>query len=220
MAIIAKASNLQSVNGHSIPSVTNWTDPNAPAEGDDYWVDTIQGEDVLRPWDKLVLGGNGASWTFPGLWQLEPKVSIGFDVAKILTNAGNSAATPPQPPEFDIRLTPKGYDPATINVTGEIWTAADWQTLKSLLPQVSPCKGNTSAPRAFDLTHPACNLLGIDQIIITSVGFPRIVDQTLTIQMTFLQYFPQGPIFINPYAHSGGPLIGPQVIAGNQVQKK
>ena len=158
--------------------------------------------------------------TFPGLWQLEPKVSIGFEVAKRLLNPNGVAANPPLPPKFDIRLQPKGYNPATVSATGEIWTANDWQTLKTYLPNISPKKGNTAQPIAWNINHPMCALLGIDQVIVTDISAPRIVDQTLTIQISMLQYFPQGRIFINPYGNAGGTNIGSTPNAGAQVSSK
>lgn len=201
---IAQASNLQTVNKHTITGPNNWQLPDTDVQGDDYWVTTRARQNEVRPWDQLVLGAGGNTTTFPGLWQLEPKVSIGYEVQKLLTNPGDIATNPPKAaPVFDIRLQPKGYDPAVVTATGEIWTGADWQALKSVLPTIAPKKGNSSFPAAFDLVHPMCNLLGINQVIVTSVSTPRISDQTLTIQISFLQYFPQGLIFKNPYGNVG-----------------
>lgn len=174
----------------------------------------------MRPWDGLALGGNGANLNFPGLWQLEPKVGIGFEVTKRLLNPGGASKNPPDPPQFRITLTPKGYNPATINATGEIWTANDWKTLKSYLPQISPKKVNTAQPVAWNLTHPGCNLLGIDQVIITDISMPRIVDQTLTIQISMLQYFPQGQIFKNPYGNVGNTNFSGKSAANANVSAK
>ncbi len=224
MAIIAQASNLQSVtlNGRSnvIPNVTNWTNPDAPYNGDDYWVDTVKNQPVLRPWDMFTLGGSGKNLPFPGLWKLAPKVGIGFDVTKRLLNPGGASQNPPQPPKFKITLTPKGYNPATITATGEIWTANDWQTLKSYLPQISPKKGETAQPIAWNLVHPGCNLLGIDQVIVTEVGLPEVIDQTLTIQISLLQYFPQGQIFKNPYGNVRNTNFSGKSAANANVQTK
>lgn len=222
---IAQASNLSTVKGNSITGPNNWQLPDASVTGDDYWVTTQNLQNEVRPWDQLVLGGGGITTTFPGLWQLEPKVSIRYEVTHLLTNPKDVAANPPKAaPIFDIRLQPKGYDPAVVNATGEIWTGADWQALKSVLPTIAPKKGNSSFPAAFDLIHPMCNLLGINQVIVTSVSTPRITDQTLTIQISFLQYFPQDQIFLNPYAGGGSKNLNtgvdPKKNANAQVQSK
>lgn len=202
-------------NFSKAPTATNWIKPDAPAKADDYWVDTQVGDDVIRPWDKLILGGT----PFPGLWKVAPSTSISFEPNKILKNPGSTKQG--IGPKFKIVLTPKGYNPATIIAKGEIWTGADWKTFKKAIATIAPKKTNDSAPRAFAISHPGCAVLGIDQVIITNVGLPDIVNQTLLIQITMMQYFPQGPVYTT-YGNYGSAKLPPATPpnANNNVSTK
>ncbi len=162
-----------------------------------FWIDLRKGDSVITAWDKLKLGGV----VFPGLCQIAPEVSCETDIAKWL----KKLATKTTPAEFIITLTDKGYVPGIVRATIMVWEEDQWEDLKETLPQFSPRKkaftalaDDATATRtkgagrdAFDITHPATALLGIDSVIVTKVGLPQLIDQTLYVDMSFMQYYPQ-----------------------------
>ncbi len=171
-------------------------DPNTPGP-DDYWVDTKTGDSIIRPWDKLVLGASPVL-TFPGIWTVEPTTTIDFNPFKWQTNPDdvqNAPTSNPVAPKYDLYLEAKGYNPARIRATGTVWTPFGWTQLQQMLPLIAPKKPNSSAPIPWPINHPATEILGIDAVVITSVSLPRIVNQTLTIIIEMIQFFPQMPIF-------------------------
>lgn len=163
----------------------------------DFWIDEKKGESPIRVWDKLTLGGV----TWPGLCRITCGVGLDIDVAKWLEREAQGTS----PAQFQITLTDKGYLPGTLRATIEVWEVDQWEDLKETLPQFSPRSGQkysagpgaavarTSQVRgrdAFDIIHPATALLGIDSVIVKHITIPEIVNQTLTVQMDMLQYFP------------------------------
>lgn len=150
----------------------------------DFWVDLIKGENPVRPWDKLILGGD----VWPGiLAQFTPEVSLGYDVSKFMTSFNSTDG-----PSYKIRITDKGYDPAKIKAVLQLWDIDQWEDAKILLPKYSP-KTTSKTRTAYDIIHPACALLGIKSVIITRISPPMPVGQTLLLEMDMVQWFEGTP---------------------------
>lgn len=146
----------------------------------DFWVDLKQGDSPITPWDILSVAGE----YWPGLWKAE--VTKGTDL-EIVKPAKVSSSTPGTP-----TITDKGYKPTTGKLTGRIWDPTDWRYLKELLPIILPKKDSTPKS-AFDITHPALELVGLSQVIFTSVRIPPITSQILTIELDVMEWFPLTP---------------------------
>lgn len=145
-----------------------------------YWVDTKIGESPVTPWDFLVLGGE----MFPGACKIECANRLNVDVARQFDPVTNLPKLP--------TLTDKGYEPAKLTATVQVWLRSDWGYLLDLLPAIVPKKKSFVGGRdAFDIMHPATDLLGITSVIITGVKVQPPQEQTLTVVIDMLEWFPE-----------------------------
>lgn len=150
----------------------------------DFWIDYLKGQNPIRPWDKLVLGKD----VWPGILQkFTPVASLGYDVSKFMVSFNSTDG-----PSYKVRITDKGYEPALIQATLQIWTVEQYADLKLLLPLYSP-KTTSKTRTAYDITHPACALLGVKSVILTKVSVPLPVAQTLLIDFDMVQWFEGTP---------------------------
>lgn len=150
-----------------------------------FWVDTNRGETVLRKWDQISLGGD----PFPGLAQVETSYAIGYDTVNIKTPKSSYTN-----PSYQTKLFFKGYQPAKINVNFIIWKETDWIDFQPLFAKYFPKKPTTQQQSGISISHPACDLMGIDTVTVIGASLPQIVEQTMTLRATFEQYFPPAPL--------------------------
>jgi hypothetical protein len=161
----------------------------------DFWIDYLKGQNPIRPWDKLILGGD----IWPGiLAQFTPEVSLGYDVSKFM-----SAFDAKNGPTYKIRITDKGYEPAKLRAVLQVWTVEQWADLKAVLPKYSP-KQTSKTRNAFDITHPACSVLGVKSVIVTRISPPLPINQTLLLEIDMVQWFEGTPF--KTTRSSGGAL--------------
>lgn len=154
-----------------------------------YWVNLVKGTGVtggnnLRLWDQLSLDGN----LFPGLAQVEPDTQYGFD-----TGTTKTPESKPDDPRFKTWLTFRGYKAATIKANIMIWDPVDWAVFQNIMNKIRP-KKDTLRLTPMSISHPSCDLLGIDKVSIVGVGVPQIVEQTLTVKLSMIQWFAPMPI--------------------------
>lgn len=193
----------------------------------EFWVDEAQGESVVRSWDKLQLG----NIVFPGIARVDIGVGLDIQPSKVL----EAEAQGTNPAKFKIGLTDNGYQPARVKATIEIWDRDQWEDMKETLPKFTPVSGDKqgssiggnssllgtdrrnprakrlagSARDAFDILHPAANLLGVNHVIVNFVTIQPIAQQTFTVVLDMIQYFPQtGRRVLHG---GGGPLTGSEV---------
>lgn len=177
-----------------------------------FWVDMKKGESPIRQWDKLVLGG--VVW--PGLCKIWPVKELAVDVSKQKDSKGK-----PKSPT----LTDNGYNPSKVKAVVQVWEQKDWERLEVILGQCAPKQGSTVRD-AYVIIHPATTLLGIKSVIITGVSVNPPEEQTLSIELTLLEYFPETapPATAKKVHSSGGPLnekdftVAP-VAPGGQLKK-
>lgn len=152
----------------------------------DFWVDERKGESPIRTWDKLILGGV----TWPGICTIEPGVTLGVDVVKLITNINAISET--SPPIYKARLSDKGYNPATARALVAVWEKDQWEDLEETAAKFSP-KQTSKIRDAYDILHPSTAVLGIDSVIITGLRLRHPVNQTLVCEIELLQWFPSMP---------------------------
>lgn len=143
----------------------------------------------MREWDRLVLG----PYILPGLARVWVVAAVDVDVSKQKDKLGK----PKEP-----TLTDNGPDPTTIKATVEVFTKKDWEDLTRILPQIKPKKNSTERP-AFDITHPAAALLGLQKVIVKGVSVPPPEAQSLTVEITMQEWFPATAL-PKPVLSSGG----------------
>lgn len=146
-----------------------------------FWSGENRGESAITAWDKLIMGGV----TWPGVCKIDPVTELEIDVAK-QKKKGEEVGK-------DATLTDKGYKPATVKATIQIWDREDWEELEKILPKFAPKKTSTVRD-AFDIYHPSAALLGIDTVVVQSVSIHHPEEQTLIVEMQLLQYFPETAI--------------------------
>lgn len=162
----------------------------------DFWVDEKEGENVIRPWDLLVLGG--VIW--PGIWKLTVTKGIDLEIVK-------ATKTPPKklvPPT----ITDKGYAPARIKAIGEFWLAEDWASLQELLPAYVPYSV-TTARVALSIEHPSTFVVGVQSVIFERATVLPPADQTLRVELDLLEWFPETattPATVKPYRTGSVPM--------------
>lgn len=150
----------------------------------DFWIDYLAGQNPIRPWDKLILGGD----VWPGiLSQFTPVASLGYDVSKFMVSFNQQTG-----PTYKVRITDKGFDPALIKAVLQVWTVEQYADLKLLLPEYTP-KTTSRTRTAYDITHPSCSLMGIKSVILTRVSVPLPVGQTLMVEFDMVQWFEGTP---------------------------
>ena len=69
-------------------------------------------------------------------------------------------------------LTHLGREPATFEITLELWTEVHLVDFEALIPTVLP-DGRRRVPKPVDVAHPGINLLGAKSLYFTSVGQPQ-----------------------------------------------
>lgn len=144
----------------------------------DFWSDEKLGDPPITTWDLLYMAGE----IWPGIWTIEVSKGIDVEVVKTSAKIPNKLVDP--------TITDKGYRPGRVKAIGEIWTSADWGFLQQLLPFIVPSQSTT--PRdAYDISHPALYLLGISSVIVLDVRLPPIKQQTLTVEIDLMEWFPQ-----------------------------
>lgn len=168
-----------------------------------YWVNLVNGAGVtggsaLRLWDQLSLDGQ----VFPGLAQVEPAIDVSFDAPNIKTL--DSSYTDPR---YNTKLLFKGTNAGKIHANILIWDPVDWEYFQVLIKKFIP-KKTTTLRNPWAIEHPACALLGIDQICVIGASIPQIVEQTFTMRLAMVQYFPPAPL-LSKFGNTAGPVPKP-----------
>lgn len=173
-----------------------------------YWVDLKNGPGTggtrLRLWDQLFLDGVA----FPGLCQLEGGVKINFDTPTV--KDPNSAPTDPR---YINKLLYKGFDPGRITANLLIFDPFDWADFQDVFARFVPQK-TTTLQRPFGIRHPTAEFLKISKVSIVGVSVPQIVEQTLTVRLSLVQWFPPAPLFISKFQNVGSNAVPPSTVKG------
>ena len=141
-----------------------------------------------NPWDVVKVNGT----PLPGIWTATATPSLQLDVQK--PNGYDGAA-----------LVEKGYVPAGITITGQLWTPAQWAHFQELIPTfwrapnkwaLNDVKKQTAqiVPAQLSVTiyHPGLAPLGIGSMVIYQMTPPEDTDQKGVKQIKLLarQYIP------------------------------
>jgi hypothetical protein len=127
---------------------------------------------ATNPWDTLWLGGE----QLPGICRVKCEPTIQIDTKK---HKGADGAN----------ITLLGYLPGPVQVDVEIWTSAQWATLKRLLKELiwrKPGKADAIAGEAMrigftreqamlfasalEIRHPSLKPLGVENVVVTGVS--------------------------------------------------
>ena len=143
-------------------------------------------DDPTQSWDTLYLAGRA----FPGIVDIDGEVSRDVEVKKAKDQDGAT-------------LKDNGYEPAKIEITIRVSTREQWQSLQGLIPDIHPrTKGGARAP--VSIGHPAPNLLGVNQIYVTKIGFPKVLDtKEIKLAITAIEWLPE-PKGVKTGAGTGG----------------
>jgi hypothetical protein len=141
-----------------------------------------------NPWDVVKINGT----PLPGVWTVTAVPSLQLDVQK--PNGYDGAA-----------LVQKGYIPASITITGRIWTPAQWAHFQELIPTfwrkpnkwaVADTKKATAQivgqQLAVSISHPGIAPFEIGLMVVYQVNPPEDTDQrgVKQIKMLARQYIP------------------------------
>ena len=141
-----------------------------------------------NPWDVVKINGT----PLPGLWTASATPSLQLDVQK--PNGFDGAA-----------LVQKGYVPAGITITGQIWTPDQWAHFQELIPTfwrapnkwaINDVKKQAAqivgAQLSVSIDYPGLAPLGIGSMVIYQLSPPEDTDQkgVKQIKMMARQYIP------------------------------
>lgn len=167
---------------------TFWDDPQVDGEtGDPIGIDgLLYGANT---WDRVMLNGT----YLPGIWDATATPAIQLDVQK--------------PHGFDgAALVSRGYVPAGITLTGQLWTPEQWSEWQRILPTfwaaphhyaVNDAKRQTGqiqgSQKAVKVDHPGLAALGIHELVIRQLTPPEATGQkgVRQIKIMAVQYVPQ-----------------------------
>lgn len=156
----------------------------------DFWVNELSVPQLptsvdVTDWDKLWLGDLPTAW--PGLCQVEASVALNTDVVHY--TEPQTYHLPPINQSQKVYIVDKGYEPAKVRATLIVWTLIQWNQLKVYLSNITPKTTNKLRPSYF-ISHPATDLLGINQVIVDSVVVRPPEEQTLYVDVFMTQWFP------------------------------
>lgn len=135
--------------------------------------------DQLSPWDVVYLSG----YRLPGIARVDGLRKHKTDAPPALGSVGAMA-------------TGLGFDPCEITITLTLWTPAQFEAMRQILPKIQPELTPTGyIPRAVYVTHPGLTQLKINMLYLVSISIPRhtgkqIFEQTLQC----IEFLPPKPI--------------------------
>jgi hypothetical protein len=112
-----------------------------------------------HPWDIVTMAG----LKLPGICEVANGLTeIGIDM-KHPDGADGST------------ITVKGYKPGKFDISCTVWTAAQWTALQGVIATVwrKPKKKTKLQDAAFDIHHPALQLLGVTSCVVESISYPK-----------------------------------------------
>lgn len=151
----------------------------------DFWVDTLPGQSVLRPWDQLTLGNVGP---FPGIWQLQLDVADSYETTKRNTNVSGTNL----PPKYKLYLFDKGQEAAKLTAIGRLWLKDQWDEMKDIMSTIYPKKLTTRT--LYKISHPVASLMGIENVAIVGISVMPPTEQSLIIKISLVQWYQPTPI--------------------------
>lgn len=168
----------------------------------DFWVNDfnlplIPTNFDVTSWDKLYLGPIPNAW--PGRVNVECSVSLSTEAVHYTDPA--TLTLPLQLQVQQIQLVDKGYNPATVRATIEIWDRISWLSFRAYVASIAPDVTARIRPY-YIIRHPATALLGISAVIVDgfTVHPPQPGEQTLFFEINMTQWF--------PYSTAKNPLDG------------
>jgi hypothetical protein len=112
-----------------------------------------------HPWDTAWMAGK----RLPGLCEVANGLTeIGVDMKK---PDGADGST----------ITVKGYKPGKFEISCTVWTEQQWTVLQKIIALVwrRAQKGSKLKSLAFDVSHPALQLLGVHSCVVQAVTYPQ-----------------------------------------------
>jgi len=131
-----------------------------------FWYDEAGGS----PWDRLQLGKH----VMPGVWSIEATCERDINVKK---SKGKDGA----------RMKDRGYQPASITLTGKLSTQEEWEALQRILPELHPRKKGGKRNQ-ITAQHPALALMGLSEIYVKSIKAPTVADGVMTLPIEAIEY--------------------------------
>jgi hypothetical protein len=155
-----------------------------------------------HPWDVVTMAG----LKLPGICEVANGLTeIGIDM-KHPDGADGST------------ITVKGYKPGKFDISCTVWTSAQWLALQAVIARVwrKPQKKTKLQAIAFDISHPALQLLGVTSCVVESVSYPKAgaFDGSKLITFKCLQNVPAGKKSAKKTVGKGPTITEPLVNGG------
>ena len=133
-----------------------------------------------HPWDTAWMGGK----QLPGLCEVANGLTeIGIDMKK---PDGADGST----------ITVKGYKPGKFEISCTVWTEEQWTALQDVIGTVwrRAQKGSKLKSLAFDVSHPALQLLEVHSCVVQAVTYPQPgkFEGSKVVQFKCLENVPAG----------------------------
>ena len=133
-----------------------------------------------HPWDTAWMAGK----RLPGLCEVANGLTeIGIDLKK---PDGRDGST----------ITVKGYKPGKFEISCTTWTETQWNELQAIIAVIwrRPHKGSKIASLAYDVSHPALQLLGVHSCVVQAVTYPQPgkFEGSKVVQFKCLENVPAG----------------------------
>jgi hypothetical protein len=85
------------------------------------------------------------------------------------------------------RFRDEGYDPAPIQLVGQIQSEEDWAKLQTVMPKFRP-RTLGRARTAIEIDHPSTALLSISLVYVVDIKAPVFANGIMTVRIEVLEY--------------------------------